>query len=209
MSAVIDKPSRAQARRQAAPAIDQPLAAPFGLAGGRHFVENTDGYAWPLCDHRDVLDIDFDVREYRGEGMYLLHRPAPASEVVGAPGRFPFSSSWTGIRCMSGSGTSSSRRAMLDLSAAGQQWRDIDSDEWAQTKVLAKVHNIYRRATGGEPSTGFVGHVSGIGQADDGSAMVQFKPEPGRLLTLSGLTDDEARRMAPMLMKLARLEVTS
>ena len=89
MNAILEAPARARKPRAstACNVVEAiPLPQPFSYGSGRHLVVDHDNLAWPEADKGDILDIDFDVREYRGEGLYLLHHNPPADEVVGPPG---------------------------------------------------------------------------------------------------------------------------
>lgn len=209
-AALLTKPATStqrapRAARRAIVEVATPERAAFGHAAGRHLVVDDENLAWPEADSGDILDIDFDVREYRGEGQYLVQHVAPSDEVVGAPGRFPFSSGWTKVVRLARTGLHSGID-MLEADGRGMEWRAVPPEKFARFKFLGLVHGIYCRA-GRKPYLDFVGKVTGIGEAPDGSALVQFCPGDGRTITVTGLEDDEARRVRDLMLRPARLEI--
>lgn len=198
-------------RTRARPQETEPQAeaqpSPGGFASGRHLVQDHDCLAWPHADRGDVLDIDFDVREYRGEGFYLLQHSAPADEVSGAAGCFPFSTAYLGVRLIrKGAPGQMQMNQVASVEAPGM--RNVPADEWERTTVLGQVKNIYRRHVPGCADGLFlVGQLVTVGDSEDGSACLQFRHKEGRTINVSGLTTDEARRLAPHFMKTMRLEV--
>lgn len=208
MNAVLDKPVRTGAKRriQAVAIIDgEPERSAFGHAAGRHLVVDHNNLAWPESDSGDILDIDFDVREYRGEGQYLVQHVPPSGDIVGVLNRAPYTSGWTAVvHLMRGS----NGLEIFHSGMEGRCWREIPPDELARYRFLGRVHGIYRRSDIGRiPHLNFVGKVAGVGEAPDGTACIQFKPGEGRVITVSGLTDDEARRVAKLMLSPARLEI--
>lgn len=211
MNAVLDKPVRAGAKRrtQAVAIIDgEPERSAFGHAAGRHLVVDNNNLAWPEADSGDILDIDFDVREYRGEGQYLVQHVPPTDEIVGMP-RAPYSSGWTAVRHFARhSLREGSDIEVFEQGVDGRAWRHVPAAELARYRFLGRVHGIYCRSGRGlNPHLNFVGKVSGIGEAQDGTAFVQFQPGEGRVITVSGLNDDEARRAARLMFSASRLEI--
>lgn len=209
MEAVIEKPRKAAAGRVRAiepVSVEQARPAPGGHASGIHLVQDFEHLAWPYADKGDVLEIDFDVREYKGEGFYLLQHQAPADEVTGPPGRFPFTSAYVGVRNLHRNGKG--QMEMLQRTAEGSEWKVVQPEAWARTTVHGYVKNIYRRHIPGCAQGLFlVGQLSAVGDHDDGSASAQFRHSKDRTITVSGLTPEEARRLSPHFMNTIRLEL--
>lgn len=208
MDAVITRPRKAvKAPACAVEAIPQAEAktAPGGHASGIHLVKDTERLAWPYADRDDVLENDFDVREYQGEGFYLIHRRAPAGEVVGPLGRFPFTTAFTGVRNLH------RRNGQLEAhlaTAEGREWKPIPPDEWARTTVHGYVRNIYRRhVVGCADGLFLVGQLAAVGEQEDGSAFAQFRHSKDRTITVSGFTPEEARALTPHFLNAMRLEL--
>lgn len=207
MTEILEAPTRARKPRASA-ARDvvevTPLPQPFGLGAGRHLVVDNDGLAWPEADDGDILDIDFDVREYRGEGHYLLHHNPPPDEVVGPPGCFPFSSRWTEVQNIH---RSNGRFERLEHNDGRSGWRPIPADEWDRIQVLGKVHGIYnRRGRASRPVMLEVGRVTNIGEAE-GIGHVELQPEPGRIITITGLLEWQVRMLSKLVTREMRLEL--
>ncbi|WCM88808.1 hypothetical protein [Acidovorax sp. NCPPB 3576] len=206
MNAVIDTPSgvrkpRASTARVVAEVT--PLPQPFGYGAGRHLVVDHENLAWPEADKGDVLDIDFDVREYRGEGRYLLHHSPPAGEVVGAPGCWPFSSRWTCVQEIHRSNGQFERF----VHGESRGWKPIPTEEWERIQILGKVHGIYnRRERYDRPGVLEVGRVTGIGEAE-GGAYIHLQPEAGRTITISGLTEWQVRTLSGLVARDMRMEL--
>lgn len=206
MTEILEAPTRARKPRASA-ARDMvevtPLPQPFGFCVGRHLVVDNDSLAWPEADKGDILDIDFDVREYRGEGHYLLHHSPPPDEVVGPPGRWPFSSRWTEVQRIHRNSGFFERFQHED----GRGWTPIQPDEWGRIQVLGRVHGIYnRRGRCASPGMLEVGRVTAIGQGD-GGAYVHLQPEPGRTIAIDGLLDWQVRLLSGLITKNIRLEL--
>lgn len=208
MNAIINAPTRAsKPRATRAVAEVVPLPQPFEFGSGRHLVVDNNNLAWPECDRGDILDIDFDVHEYRGEGHYLVQHVPPADEVVGPPGCFPFSTGWTKVVRLGRYGPTPGV-AILESGINGREWRTVSQEQWERFRFMGRVKGLYcRRDRGRTNNLDVVGRVSAIGEAADGSAFIQFQPGEGRTITVSGLTDDEARRVAELMLSPARLEI--
>lgn len=142
MNAVLERPVRTTARGL----ITLPRGAerfPEVLPTGRHFMLADSHYG--LCsgeiDRGDVLDVDFDRREFRGDGIYLMSHAAPADEVVGPPGRMPFSSAFSGIRRLSSTG---SHLVLLQNDVGGPRWSEVSREMAARFRFCGFVHTVYR-----------------------------------------------------------------
>lgn len=206
MNVVIDAPKQAKKPRAgtARSVVDvAPLPQPFDRVSGRHLVVDHQNLAWPEADSGDILDIDFDVREYRGEGRYLLHHEPPAGEIVGAPGRWPFSSRWTAVQSIHRNNGGFERFVHHE----NRGWHQIPPEEWERLNVLGRVHGIYnRRERHDRPGVLEVGRVTAMGEAD-GGAYVHLQIEAGRTLTISGLQQWQVRQLATLLTHGMRLEL--
>ena len=176
---------------------------PFEFAAGRHLVVDHEGLAYPEADRGDVLDIDFDVREYRGEGHYLVHHSAPDGEVVGAPGCPPFTSRYTEVQHINRGNGHFERFVRGD----GSSWRAIHSDEWARIQILGKVHGIYnRRDRHDRPGVLEVGRVTSIGEAEAG-AYIHLQADAGRTITITGLQEWQVRLLSSLITRDMRMEL--
>lgn len=208
MDAVMTRPRKAvkaPARPTETIPQDEARAAPGGHASGVHLVKDSERLAWPYADRDDVLEINFDVREYCGEGFYLIHHRAPPGEVTGPPGCFPFTSAYSGVRNLH---RRNGQIEVLEASTEGREWRPFTADEWARTTVHGYVKNIYRRhVVGCAEGLFLVGQLAAVGEQEDGSAFAQFRHSKDRTITVSGLTPEEARALSPHFLNTMRLEL--
>lgn len=208
MNAVIDAPAQARKPRPGvAPTVVEitPLPQPFAHGSGRHLVVDHENLAWPEADKGDILDIDFDVREYHGEGRYLLHHEPPEGEVVGLPGCFPFASRWTAVQRIHRNNGAFERFG--HSSSAGRGWRPIPPDEWDRIQILGKVCGIYNnREKGDRPGVLEVGRVTAMGENQAG-VYVHLQPEAGRTITITGLQEWQARALSRLITREMRLEL--
>ena len=206
MSAAVTSTKRTPARAAAVAVVAQPEPTAFGYGNGRHLVQDHQNYAWPDTNAGDILDIDFDCREYRGEGRYLVQYNDDDTLLS----KNGFSGRWVGVRRFTNHVGSARGLHIFENTIEGRAWQPLPPERQARIMFLGKVHAIYRRTERGtQPGVDFCGRLSALGEEPDGKAFLEFQPGGGRTLRLSGLTGDDARRLAPLMMDAMKLEVTS
>lgn len=206
MSAVTERKPRTPRQAVAVqPATVEAERPPLGHAGGRHLVVDNCGYCWPKGSAGDILDIDFDCRDYRGEGEYMVEYYDKSLEVFkNASPRF------VGMRRFTKHVGSTMGLHILENTREGRAWMPVTEEFAGRIRFIGKVHDIYRKGGHGtQPGLHFVGKLSSMEEDGANTAKVTFCPEAGRTLTLSGLTNEEARRLAPLMMDAMRLELSA
>jgi hypothetical protein len=192
-----DTLERPRARKAAVPARQTAVATidkigPFPEAYGRKMVVDHQGVLWPHASTGDVLDIDFDCHAYTGEGLYLMH-------IDEAPW------GWTGGRVLSMAPDLQIREMTLDR---GWQWRPWTDTERAKTRILGKVHDVYRKQKCSAPGCNIVGTLMAVG-GQDGCGSATFAVHNDRLITLTGLSRHELANLTGALMEPMRIEVST
>lgn len=178
----------------------------FGFAAGRHLVVDHQGLAWPIGNVGDILDIDFDCRQYQCEGDYLIEICEVPNGGIRSPG---FPTRWTCVRTFGYAGKFelSIREPALN---GGWEWKPFTDAMKAKTTFLGKVHDIYRSSKGNQQQgIKFVGKLCAIGEHGDGAGYAEFQHQDGRKLVLNGLTEDETRKLAPMMLGQVKLEISA
>lgn len=89
---------------------------------GRHLVQVHAGLCHPIIEPGNVLDVDFDVRSIRGDGLYLLQAT---------------DSQWFGARLF--------QVVPYALRIKhGDEWHEATPDIMARYNVCGYVHEVYK-----------------------------------------------------------------
>lgn len=170
---------------------------PFPDMTGRRMVVDMQGVMSPLAHRGDVIDVDFDVQQYQGEGIYLLRLEE---------GDCQFGWGWTGARRLM---RQPDGLHVFDRAEnGGWQWRRWPEQEQSKMRIFGRVHDIYRRdSPSSRPGIHVLGALANVG-GDQSSGRVDLSAGAGRTVTVTGLEPWQVRSVAQLLLKPVKLEIT-
>ena len=90
---------------------------------GRQLIQVHAGLCYPIIEAGNVLDVDFEVRTIRGDGLYLLAETGPDQ--------------WFGARLFH-----HTLRGLLIKH--GDEWHDATPEIMARFDVCGYVHEVYK-----------------------------------------------------------------
>ncbi len=192
---MIDAPTRevrpAARRRALAPAQDVPASpSPFPHASGRHIVQDHLGLGWPEWSRGDIIEVDFDITSYRGEGLYILDSFDP-----NAP---KWMQRFQCARYLSKAGKDNLQ--IRERTEDGWAWAPLTAERLAITKFIGRVARVYRDVTTWRPGLRADGVVSGMSTVGDGTTQLQLTNNEGPTITIGGVRTDLAKQcLAPLL----------
>lgn len=192
-------PTKAPTRRTLPAVVPEP-EGPFPEMAGRRMVVDHQGIMSPIAHQGDVIDVDFDVRAYQGEGIYLLRIDKDMETRTGWWG-------WTGARRLMRQPVDGLhiREAERD---GGWKWHPWPEEQQAKTRIFGRVHDIYRRDSyDNRPGINVLGRLAGLG-GEHASGQVAIDAGEGRTVTITGLQAFQVRQLTRLILEPVRLEIT-